>query len=427
MKITMLTVGTRGEVEPLAALGVGLQAAGYQVRVATHPTFEGFIREAGLEFALIDIDIEAHLKSNVFRATLNSSRNPIRSFRNVARSVRPMLWQIATDAWRASQDADAILYTIGGFWFAPHIAEKLHIPAIGTYPYPIGQPTRFFPNILISPQRNLGGPLNRLTHSLFDFLLWIPLRTLINKWRREGLGLSPCGLGYPQQYRRQRQPILYGFSPSVVPKPPDWGEHIHITGYWFLKERASWRPPNGLIEFLDAGPPPLYAGFGSAGTQKPRETMALVLEALARTGQRGILLEKSGDWDGVDLPDTVYCIESVPFEWLFPKVSAVIHHGGAGTTATGLQAGIPTITVPSFMDQPFWGQRVADLGVGPLPIPLKRLSVSEVEDAINIVLQDEDMRHRATELGAQLKTEEGIAAAVEVINRCSVFGPRSLP
>jgi UDP:flavonoid glycosyltransferase YjiC (YdhE family) len=404
-------------VEPLVALGAGLQVAGYQVRVATHPTFEGFVREAGLEFSLIDIDLEAHLNSDTFRETRESSRNPVRLFRNLARSVKPMLWQIATDSWRASQDADAILYTIGGFWFAPHIGEKLQIPAIGAYPYPIGQPTHSFPNILISPRRNLGGPLNRLTHSTFDFLLWVPLRAPINQWRSEGLGLPPCGLAYPQEVRQQGHPTLYGFSPAVIPKPPDWGEHIHITGYWFLDQKTGWEPPERLVEFLESGPPPLYVGFGSAGTQGPRETMALVLQALARTKQRGILLAQGGELDGADLPDTVLGIKSVPFDWLFPRVSAVIHHGGAGTTAAGLRAGVPTIIVPSFMDQPFWGQRVADMGLGPPPVPLKQLSASALEDSINTVLQDRGMRDRAAEIGAQVQREQGIASAIAVIDR----------
>lgn len=417
MKITMLTVGTRGEVQPCIALGLGLQAAGHQVNIATHATFETFVRNSRLEFSLIDVDIEKYLKSDEGRATLESGSNPVRTLRLAIRTMKTMILQAGADGWAACQAADAILYTIGGFFLAPHIAERLNVPAIGVYPYPASQPTRAFPNMFSPLQRNLGGTLNWLTHVMMDAMSWLPLRPVINEWRQEQLSLPPLDVNYPKQHRQRQMPMLYGFSPHVVPKPPDWGDHVHITGYWFMDSPADWQPLADLVAFLEAGPAPVYVGFGSMNTPKPEETADLVLRALARAKQRGLLLTGWGGLNKSDLPDHVFKIESAPFDWLFPRMAAVVHHGGAGTTAASLRAGIPSIVVPFFMDQPFWGQRVADLGVGPRPIPHKRLSVEGLAAAITTAVTDKEIQRRAAALGEHIRAEDGVARAVEMINR----------
>ena len=165
------------------------------------------------------------------------------------------------------------------------------------------------------------------------------------------------------------QPILYGYSPAVIPPPADWGADIHVTGYWFLDPAEDWTPDAALTDFLAAGPPPVYVGFGSMSSRNPEATANLILDALARTGQRGIIHAGWGGLQRTDLPASVMMVDGVPFAWLFPRVAAVVHHGGAGTTSAGLRAGVPSVVVPFFGDQPFWAQRVADLGVGPAPIP----------------------------------------------------------
>lgn len=417
MKITMLTIGTRGEVQPCIALGLGLQAAGYKVSIATHTAFEVFVRDSGLGFSLIDIDIEGFLNSKDGHAILDSGHNPVRTFQIFARIVKSLVLQMGTDCWAACQGTDAVLYTIGGFFFAPTIAEELNVPAMGTYPYPASQPTRAFPNMFSPIQRNLGGRLNRLTHVMIDALSWIPIRPAINKWRQEQLSSPPLGMNYPKQVRQRQMPMLYGFSPSVVPKPSDWGDHIEITGYWFLDRSANWRPSTDLVAFLEAGPPPIYLGFGSMSTHDPEETADLILQALTRTKQRGVLVKGWGGIAGTSTSD-VFVIDRVPFDWLFPQMAAVVHHGGSGTTAAGLRAGIPSVVVPFFMDQPFWGQRVADLGVGPQPIPRKQLSAKRLAAAITTAITDKEMQRRAAALGKRIRAEDGVARAVEIINRC---------
>jgi sterol 3beta-glucosyltransferase len=266
-------------------------------------------------------------------------------------------------------------------------------------------------------QRNLGGPLNFLTHLIIEMMSWLPLRSIINQWRREQLGLPPASVNYPQQRRRQKAPMLFGFSPHVVPKPADWGDHIHVTGYWFLDQSADWQPPADLLDFLAAGPPPVFVGFGSMPSGNAEEMTDLVLQALARTKQRGLISTGGGDLSLADLPDHVFKVGIIPYEWLFPQMAAVVHHGGSGTTAISLQAGIPSIILPFFMDQPFWGQRVADLGVGPQPIPRKYLSIERLAAAITVATTDPEMQCRAIMLGEHIRAEDGVARAVEVLNR----------
>jgi UDP:flavonoid glycosyltransferase YjiC (YdhE family) len=236
--------------------------------------------------------------------------------------------------------------------------------------------------------------------------------------RKQILGLPPASFFGPKPApSNQALPTLYGFSPSVIPAPADWSNDHHVTGFWFLDSAADWTPPQDLVTFLQAGSPPVYIGFGSMTTRKPEETTDLVIKALHQTNQRAILVSGWGGLQKTDLPDSVFMIDSIPHAWLFPRVAAVVHHGGAGTTAAGLRAGVPSIVIPFFADQPYWGGRVADLGVGPTPIPRKKLTVERLAQAIQIAVTDEAMRQRAVDLGLRIQAEDGVARAVEIIQQ----------
>jgi sterol 3beta-glucosyltransferase len=412
--ITVLTVGTRGEVQPCVALGLGLKTAGYRVCIATHAQFESFVREAGLRFALIEANPQAFLQSDAGRRLLAGGQNPIRTLYTLVQTLRPMLRRVGEQCWAACQDADVVLYTIGGQFFAPHIAEKRGIRAIGVYPYPAGQPTGAFPSVFAPVQWSLGGLLNRSTHVLFEAMTWLPLRGLINTWRREQLGLPPSGACYPSHLRRRQAPMVYGFSRHVVPKPADWGRHTHVTGYWFLNRADDWRPPDDLVHFLRDGSMPVYVGFGSMQVGADEDRLDVVLQALTLAKRRGVLL---GTRNRAVTEGQVYVLDGVPFDWLFPRVAAAVHHGGSGTTAESLRAGVPSVVIPFFMDQSFWGRRVADLGVGPAPIPHRRLTAERLAEAIHIAVTDSEMRSRACALGARIRAEDGIGRAVAVIDR----------
>jgi UDP:flavonoid glycosyltransferase YjiC (YdhE family) len=211
----------------------------------------------------------------------------------------------------------------------------------------------------------------------------------------------------------------------VIPKPADWDEHAHLTGYWFLNHSPKWQPHAKLIDFLEAGPPPVYIGFGSMMPANMQQTTELVLEALRQSGQRGILAQGWGGLEQPDLPDDVLMLRVAPHDWLFPRMAAVVHHGGAGTTSAGLRAGVPSIVVPFGADQPFWGNRIYELGAGPQPIPYRRLTIQRLNDAICSVVADQAMRQRAAMLGKRIQTEDGVAQAIGIIEQLHSYGERS--
>jgi sterol 3beta-glucosyltransferase len=323
----------------------------------------------------------------------------------------------AQDGLVACQGMELLIAGVGGLFLTLAFAEKLKIPLLQAYVFPF-TPTTAFPALLF-PQfiSKLGGHVNRLSHHLFRQVMWQGCRSGDRLMRQQVLNLpsAPFWGTYHSEYF-QRYPILYGFSPSVIPKPSDW-QNTHVTGYWFLDEASDWTPPAALLDFLQTGSLPVYVGFGSMGSRNPEQTADLVLKAIALTGQRAILQSGWGGLSKADLPDTVLMVDSIPHSWLFPRVAAVVHHGGAGTTAAGLRAGVPTIVIPFFGDQPFWGRRVAELGVGLAPISRQQLTAERLAEAIHQAVTDRLMRQRAAELGAKIQAEDGLANAVAIVHK----------
>ncbi|MBW4670277.1 MAG: glycosyltransferase [Cyanomargarita calcarea GSE-NOS-MK-12-04C] len=419
MRITILTVGTRGDVQPYIALGLGLQAAGHKVRLATNALFHEFVISHGLDFAPVGgnpQEIIKRLKTEASKSNKTLLPKKLQLKAQFWRIFCSGLERLIADSWDACQDAEAIIYSqlaLPGY----HIAEKLGIPGYAAYTHPFTR-TRTFPHPLNKFDFHLGGTFNWLTYIFEEQVWWQFTKKIINQWREETLKLPsipPIGLYRRQQ--KQQIPILYCYSSAVVPKPLDWPDWVHLTGYWFLDCPSDWQPPTDLVDFLAAGPPPVYIGFGSMSGLKPEALTELVLEVLVRTGQRGILLTGWGGLSNADLPDNVLKIASAPHDWLFPQMAAVVHHGGAGTTAAGLRAGIPSVIIPFGAEQPFWGQRVADLGVGSALIPQTDLTVEVLASAIKTVTSDESMKARAHALGEKIRSEDGVAKALEIFHR----------
>jgi sterol 3beta-glucosyltransferase len=316
----------------------------------------------------------------------------------------------------ACRGADMVVAGLGGFFVGLSLAEKLGLPFVPAFLYPL-TPTREFPGVL-APQGRIPTWANRLSHQVVQQMMWQTFRAADNKVRREMLGLAPLPmLGPFPSIEKKKQTILYGYSPFVIPVPKDWGDHNHVTGYWLLEPSSNWEAPADLLEFLESGPPPVYIGFGSMVHRSPEETTEMVLHALQRSGQRGLV---STGWGGLkkeSLPEGVFMVGSLPHTWLFPRMVAVVHHGGVGTTAAGLWAGIPSVITPYFGDQPFWGQKVYELGVGPQPIPRKHLTEDRLTEAIRCAVSDAGMREEAARLGQSIRAEDGIKCAVEVLEK----------
>lgn len=419
MRVVILCMGSRGDVQPHIAFGQALQRRGHKVRLATHPIFKEFVEGNGLEFAPLESNPQELLKGPSGQAWLGAGRNPLRSMRWFASLARPMMERVLSDSWAACQGADVIIFTILAF-AAYNIAEKLRIPCFASALQPLTR-TRAFPAL---STRSPGlGAYNRLTHFTAEQVMWQPFRRVANEWRRDFLKLPPLPFTGPySRLLRQQLPHLYGYSQHVVPKPSDWPESLHVTGYWFLDRTPEWQPPAGLVDFLEAGPPPVYVGFGSMIHGDAATTTDLVLSALATTGQRGVLLTGWGGLGARKLPATVFQVDAIPHDWLFPHVAAAVHHGGAGTTAAALRAGIPSVAVPFltppfFSDQVFWGDRLRQLGAGARPILQRRLTAGKLAGAIHAITTDESMKARSMELGTKIRSEDGVARAVEVFEQ----------
>ena len=441
MNVVIHVVGSRGDVQPFIALGKVLKDTyGHRVRLATHPVFKDFVTENDLEFFSIGGDPAQLMAFMVKNPGLMPGFDTLRS--GDVGKRRKEVGEYVKGCWRSCfefgdglgpeatdqtiQDwdpqradgsdisgkpfvADCIIANPPSFAHI-HCAEKLGIPLhiMFTMPY---SPTQAFPHPLANIQSSNADPhlTNYMSYALIDMLTWQGLGDVINRFRQKSLGLEPISLMWaPGMLQRLKIAHTYCWSPALIPKPKDWGQNISISGFFFLNLASNYTPAPDLKAFLDAGPPPVYVGFGSIVVDDPNAMTQLIFEAVRITGQR-VLLSKGWGGMGADelgMPDGVFMLGNVPHDWLFKHVSCVVHHGGAGTTAAGITAGKPTVVVPFFGDQPFWGSMVARAGAGPEPIPHKELTGENLADAINFCLKPES-QERAQELAAKIAEEKG--------------------
>jgi sterol 3beta-glucosyltransferase len=415
MRITVLAIGSRGDVQPLLALAVGLQQSGrHKICFAAPDNFESLAREYSLNFSPLGVDTQKLMGPG----GINPGQNLLIWFSEVLRSMKPLAERITENTWSACQDAELIIYSMMGVC-AYHVAEKLGIPCLMTSPIPGFAPTRAYPNPNgIFPSLPLGGKYNRLTHIISQHLFQLFTGPFINRFRKQKLHLPAIPFGrFPYFHMGDRpQPLFSCYSPTISPKPRDWSDNIHVCGYWFLDPAPDWQPSPQLIDFLETGAPPIYIGFGSMSNRAPKKMTQLVQDALALSGQRGILAAGWGGLDSANLPDNIFALDSVPHAWLFPRVAAVVHHGGAGTTGAGFRAGIPSVLVPHLGDQSFWAKQVTELGVGPKPIPCRKLTAERLAAAITAATSDQTMRARSAALGERIRAEDGVARAINIID-----------
>ena len=342
--------------------------------------------------------------------------------RRTAREAERVVPQWAEDALAACQGMDLLVAGIGGLYLGLALAEKLDLPLLQAYLVPFS-PTRAFPSVLLPPSLpRLGGFLNRISHHLTRQVMWQGFRAANRIARSQVLDLHRAPFFGPYKNKRLQQlPILHAYSPAVLPKPPDWAANVHVTGYWFLDQAGDWTPPSELLDFLEQGPAPVYIGFGSMSQRDPEGTARLVVQALNEADLRAVISSGWGGLRSTDVPANVFTIDAIPHAWLFPRMKAVVHHGGAGTTAAGIRAGVPALVVPFFGDQFFWGQRIADLNVGPSPIPRKELTARRLAQALGDAVSDTTMRRRAAALGEIVRAESGVGRAVTIITEVAAY------
>ena len=407
MRITMICIGSTGDVRPYIVLGRELKARGHDIAICAFSDFEASVRNEGFRFKPISGDVKKLMSH------LMSGANGVGFLKQVRDGMRDILEPFLAGLEAACDGAEAIIATYFGQVFQS-LAEVRHIPYIQTQYFPMDQN----PNapIASAPGQHAGKAWNLASYQLGYLLISTLEKYYLADWRA-ARGMSPRKLEATPSYELNGHtiPVLYAMSPLIMPRPARWGENIHMTGYWLDRQAAGgFSPEPGLEAFLSAGETPIYIGFGSMTSGDMGATLEIVLEAVRQSGVRAVL---STGWGGVAIPprEDIYVADFVPHDWLFQRVSAVVHHGGAGTTAAGIVAGRPTLVIPFGGDQPFWGERVRALGVGPRPLPRDKLTVARLKKALVQLTQTKKYRVAARELGERLRMENGAEIAANII------------
>ncbi|KAL9087941.1 MAG: hypothetical protein Q9159_003383 [Coniocarpon cinnabarinum] len=448
LNVVIHVVGSRGDVQPFVSLAKVLKEQyGHRVRLATHPVFRDFVTSNDIDFFSIGGDPSQLMAFMVKNPGLMPGFDSLRSGdvgtrrKEIAKMVKGC-WRSCIESgdgtgpevsdnnigdWANADNttadenlarpfvADAIIANPPSFAHV-HCAEKLGIPLHMMFTMP-WSPTQAFPHPLANIQSSNADAsmTNFMTYTLVDMMTWQGLGDVINGFRRKSLGLDPISLTWaPGMLARLQIPWTYCWSPALIPKPRDWQQYISISGFYFLDQASNFEPEQELKAFLEAGPPPVYIGFGSIVVEDPNAMTNLIFEAVKETGQRALVSKGWGGFGAEDIgiPDGVYMLGNIPHDWLFQRVSAVVHHGGAGTTAAGIAAGKPTVIVPFFGDQPFWGSMVHKAGAGPMPIPNKKLTADALATAITEALTPSCVE-KAKELSARISKEQGSETGAE--------------
>ncbi len=424
-RIFLLAIGSRGDVQPLVALGSSLVEAGHEVVLATPMGFETLVEGRGITHVEVtrshhDAEVSG-LDSDVVETV---RRRPVREVRELIDSLHSHLDEILSALPAAAKGADLVLWWDLFGNVGRHVAEALGVPGVacGLNPenwvsstIPVPEPFPWPPRWLPPSWR---ARYIRFGHAVVLQLYASLWRSRVNRWRRDVLGLS----GLPHRasaVEKVAAPTirLSAVSQLVRELPPEWQGQVVQTGYWILPPAKDWVMPTKLRAFLDDGPPPIFASVGDAGSYPP-ELGPMMIEAARSAGVRLVL---GSGWNGMggldtdDLPPHVIEAGEVPHEIVFPLMSGIIHHGGGGSTAAALRAGVPSVALPVFADQPYWGRRIAELGVGLKPLPAKKVTVDQLIVAMCRLRNDEPMRRRAAELGALLRDEDGVTTAVRMI------------
>jgi len=417
MKITILTYGSRGDVQPFLALAVGLQKSGHQVKIAAPHRFESFISAYGVTCVPLAGDPE------IISERLNDAGvNPISMMLAISDYVFSIGDLVICQAFTACDDADLIihsfLFTTGGH----SLACKLGIPDISVQTFPVFAPTRAIPPVTMPNM--LPGLLSYFFHWLIMQVFWHGGNFGFRQLRRNLPKTFDLDLYWPFTLDETRimTPLVLACSPTIIPRPDDWSSpHLHIPGYFFLDTPDIFHPSSALTNFLTAGAPPVCVTFGSMIHRDADRIYRTVLDALERTDNRAIILSGWSNLQSLSLPKNVLVMDAVPHDWLLPRCKTVIHHGGAGTTAASLRSGIPNLVVSYAADQPFWGARVHAIGAGPQPIAVKELTTKKLVAAL-VEADGGVLRNGAQAVGRKIRAEEGVGGAVKIIEEHAAKG-----
>ncbi len=424
-RFTLLTIGSRGDVQPYIALGLKLLKEGHHVKIATHLEFKELIEGYGIEFSKVAGDPAELMQLMIEHGSLS-----ITFLKDAMGKFKKWIDELLQSSWEACQDTDILIESPSAM-AGIHIAEKLRIPYFRAFTMPWTR-TRAYNHAFIVSENNRGGSYNYLTYVTFETIFWKGINTQVNRWRVNTLGIGRTNLDKMQQ---NKIPFLYLISAVVFPPAIDFSAWIKVTGYWVLPPDDSYEPPKELLKFIDdaksTGKKIIYIGFGSIIIQDPIALTKAIIEAVEESGVACVLTKgwsqkavdkKTSEDNEIDTKGdemlkgnkNVFLIPSIPHDWLFPRIDAAIHHGGSGTTGSSLRFGLPTVIKPFFADQFFFANRVEKLGAG---IFLKKLTQTTLAKAIKQVTQNETMISKAKAIGEEIFKEEGVNEAVLTIYR----------
>ncbi|MFF2614248.1 glycosyltransferase [Kitasatospora sp. NPDC058046] len=400
MRILIVTTGSRGDVAPFTGLGRRLVDAGHRVAVVAHPTFAALLESCGLEHRPLPGDPEELIRARA-RAT---SPEEIRAL--MTAFVDGLADGVA-DA--VAGGADLLLTAFAPSPLSLTAGDAYGVPVLGTYLTPAFATTEFpLPGPAggadLGPEGNLAAGQERLRGADRMF------SSAVDRMR-ERLGLP--GTTSPEPVGHTR-PVVHGYSPVLLPRPADWPAPVDVAGFWWPARPLGWQPPGDLVDFLQAGPAPVFIGFGSMAPGEGERLGELVTAAVRRAGVRAVV---QAGWAGLEAAgDGVFCVGDVPHDWLFPRTAAVVHHAGAGTTGAALRAGVPAVPVPVMADQPFWAARLHRLGVAPQPVPFADLTAERLAAAITAALA-EPVRRRTAAVAGLMAGEDGAGAVLAHVAR----------
>ncbi|MFD2685795.1 glycosyltransferase [Streptomyces phyllanthi] len=406
-----MTAGSRGDVAPYTGLGHGLVRAGHEVTLVTHGRFEPLVEGSGVRFHALPVDPREQLESESGRALHRSATGAGKLIRMVA-MARRLAGRMADDVVAAARSHDVLLLAgpLGPLGLT--VAEGLSLPSMGVYLQPLAPTREFAPPL--TGTRSWGPVLNRAAaHGVTMAVERIFAESVRDL--RVRLGLSHARQGAARRARERRGwPVLHGFSPQVVSRPRDWRPGLDVVGYWWPYDGERRLPPE-LRDFLDAGPPPVFVGLGSATVPDAERLSGQVVRALRAAGLRGVIQRGWGELRGDG--DDMLTIGDVPHSLLFPRMAAVVHHAGAGTTAAGLRAGVPAVPVPIQFDEGFWAARLVALGVAPRAVPLRHLTAGALASALREATGNAVYGRRARSLAERLRVEDGVAPVLDAVRR----------
>lgn len=421
--IIIFTIGTMGDVRPCVALGRGMHQAGYRVRIATSSNFADLVTECGLEFSPLTGDFQAMLEAD---RTIADQGMDLRAMARIFRD-RYAMWakNWVAEGLAASDDAGLLIGVSNSTLLAKALSDALALPFAIARLQPL-TPSRLMPPMVLSGAgRRLPGLLSVGAHHLLYQLIWSVMRPAINEIVRPQLQLKPYPRRGPYLFSNEIHgaKVINGFSRRILPRPADWPDTSQVVGYWFL-DSPDWKASPALTEFLAAGPKPIYAGFGSMVGGQAGTFTETVLEAAKRSGQRIVIAMGWGGLEGLEGPagDNAFFIRQAPHDFLFARVAAAIHHGGAGTTAAAARAGIPSVIIPFYGDQPFWARSLASRGVAPPALDRKSLNATALSLAISESLRP-TMVESAAALGESIRAEDGVAEALKWLSAWKLLPP----